>query len=145
MNEMENLSKQIKNNRILLIVMLTMVSIIFALIGFLFVKGMKIAKEAEPVVAEIKKIDFAKVSSEINEIDFDQLQKIVKRFDEISQIDVEALIEPIEDIEFEKIAELVESIDVKEVQKAMENLGEASENLEIVMDKIAPIMKLFGK
>lgn len=137
MNDSEKVLKQLKINRILLIVLIVLVFVFMSVTATVGVFAYETAKEYRPYIEQIKNIDYEKVNEtidKISEIDFEAL----------SQIDYNGLSKSIESIDFARIGEMVESVDVDELTSAMESLKKAADMLNDVAENIAPILKIFN-
>lgn len=135
MNENENIVKQIKINQVLMIVM---ISLLVVFMGVTAVVGFGIysyAAQFKPIVAEIQKIDFEALNHTLTEISSIDYTGIAEMIDEFSASASE--------VDFSKIGDLINSINVEEITKAMDGLSKASDLLQAVSEKIAPILYLF--
>lgn len=129
----KKIEKSLLINRLLLIANLILLCVIIGGAALVSIKGMKIYGQLKPAIDEVAKIDFTKIDELMNTID------------EINQIDIKSMGESIESIDFDTIADLVDSIDVEEIKKVMDNVKTASDMLETVNEKVAPVLGWFTK
>ena len=139
MNEQDNLAKELKINRILLIVLISIVAFFFISFGVICYKAYSYAASLAPIAEELKKVDFEKIQEMteelqgLSDIDTDKISEALE------SLDTEAL----KNLDFEGLEELINSVDVDEIKDAMEALNEAAKNLQEVSDAIAPIINVF--
>ncbi len=139
MNEQDNLAKELKINRILLIVLISIVVFFFASFGFICYKTYSYAASLKPIAEELKKVDFAKIQEMTEELEGLSEIDTQKISEALESLDTEAL----KNLDFEGLEELINSVDVDEIKDAMEALNEAAKNLQEVSDAIAPIINVF--
>lgn len=143
MNENEQILKKIKTNQILLIVLLVITSLTLVAFIVVGIKGMQIYNEVSPVIEQLEGLDVdainsaMKTVSEMEGIDFSKLSESLKN------IDLESLEKNLDSIDFDGIQDLLSAIDVDKMKEAMDNLASASEMLENVSEKVAPILNWF--
>lgn len=145
MNDFESMKKEIRTNRVIMIILLIMMTAFLVCLSFAFVYARSIMirfSALSELVSRINPQDISDLISTFNSLgnlDLSFLQNL--DFSVLESIDFEAL----ESIDFEGISKVLSNIDVDELTKTMENLNNASEMLEEVSEKVAPILSLFGK
>lgn len=129
--ETSDLKKSIIVNRVLLIILIGMFALVLAGMGFAFYKASIIMQGLKPVYDAVTQIDFTKIN------DF------LEVLDSINSLDIDGITKAIDSVDFEGISELINSIDIEALKKTMESLEKASDMLEQVSEKVAPIIGWF--
>ena len=153
MNEQENMSKdsiskELKINRVLLIVLIAILVFFFASFGIICYKTFSYVQGLKPIAEELKEFDFDKLNDmaaeleSLSKIDMDKITSALEN------LDLEAIqnmnLESLENIDFEELEKLISSVDVNELENAMQALKDAAETLENVAEKINPILNFFN-
>ena len=118
-------------NRIILIAILVLLVGLCAGAGYAAYNAYLISHDLKPVYEILSNVDYEKINT------------FIATLDEINKIDFEGITKTINDIDFEGVKEILNSIDVEELKQGMESLKNASEMLEAVSEKVAPILSWF--
>lgn len=138
---MEKLQKSLKINRILNVILITLMICLLAGGYFVVQKitpAMGILQEVRTSLQALEQLDYQALNQTLAELDVEALNE------KIEALDMEILNEKLEQLDVDNLNELLDGLDAEEMSEALENLNNAVDKLEKVEENLGALGEWFN-